>query len=610
MRRPQDLPRAAPALVALLAAVPACDGCHASKPYTPYTLSDPPRTSASATTTAAGGDPDAPAGAGGDGGPAFAAATAAPGDGKSWPLEGGASEAPAGFAFVDGLVFDADGDQKPDLVASARSPDGLRNQIRFAPGKIPDAGRVVATVPADVVLPGCTPAATLTRIGAGVVVFDLDPRCSARGRAHASRWIAVLRLVPREAPELGLEIRLGSPAEGETLAVAFDGRDRDGDGRGDVTATITLSGAPRPCPAGEARATIAFFDRPAGLSRNPSEPETSLKALAAGIVADGRRRTTAAHVATSAPAARRLYGLLCEEGGKPAITTSAGAVRCGDTRLAEDATMAEVEAALNLGDPFAAEAALARVEGRRKDSTRSWPGRSPRFAGKLVRATAAAPLVEPAPAFGPIAFNTSGDVLIRTQDRVIRVDRTSFEETPVDAAFKWPVRLEAPPDAPLWTLAGIEERCDAPTLIARFEAGGEPTEVPLPIPTPARCSGTEHVPAAFLGESPQGELVAVRGEVIAVPREAPPRPTLADALGLAPGAVPPLGAPRSLNGSVIALTTARGVLVATLKGQGRAAAAKVWTSPALDGASACVPNNAGDRIACVVKGAVAIYDAG
>jgi hypothetical protein len=69
------------------------------------------------------------------------------------------------------------------------------------------------------------------------------------------------------------------------------------------------------------------------------------------------------------------------------------------------------------------------------------------------------------------------------------------------------------------------------------------------------------------------------------------------------------GTGRSPDGTVIALTTSRGVLVAALKGQGRGAVAKLWTAPAADGASACVPNNAGDRIACVVKGAAAIYAA-
>jgi hypothetical protein len=60
---------------------------------------------------------------------------------------------------------------------------------------------------------------------------------------------------------------------------------------------------------------------------------------------------------------------------------------------------------------------------------------------------------------------------------------------------------------------------------------------------------------------------------------------------------------------VIALDTARGVLVAQIKGQGRGASAKLWTNPALDRAKACVPADGGARIACAVKDAVAIYDA-
>jgi hypothetical protein len=51
------------------------------------------------------------------------------------------------------------------------------------------------------------------------------------------------------------------------------------------------------------------------------------------------------------------------------------------------------------------------------------------------------------------------------------------------------------------------------------------------------------------------------------------------------------------------------VLVATLKGAGRAASAKLWPGPTGDGALACVPSDAADRIACVVNRKVAIYDA-
>ena len=604
MRRPRDL--LIPAT--LLAAASGCDSCHSSKPYTPYTLSDQP--SAGAWTGAA---PAGDAGSLADGGLPFApvAATAATGDGRRWSLEGASAEAPPGHVFAEGLVFDADGDGKPDLIAWARAPDGLRGEIWFAPGKDPANGRTLAALPGDLAAPGCAPSVALTRTGASIVVFDFDPRCGARARDRAARWIAVFRLGSGGPPELGLELRLGAPADGESLAVTVDGRDRDGDARGDFTATIALGGVPRPLLAGgSAAVALAYFDRPAGLSRDPSEPEASFKALAAGLLADGRKKTAAARVAPAAGVARRLHALLCEEAGKPVVTTSGGPVRCGDLHLVEDSTMAEVEAALNLGDPLAAVAALGRLESRRKDLDALVAKSIPSLPGRLIRATAAAPDPQPAPAFGPVAFNAGGDVLVRTKERVVRVDRTSFEEMPIDAALKWPSRLAWPAgDAPAWTLASIEERCGSPTLIARFEIGGESTEVPLPLLTPARCAGSPRVAVDLLGASTQGALLAVRGDVIAIPLEAPPRPVLAEALALAPAAAVELGAARSPDGSVVALATPRGVLVAALKGQGRRATAKLWTAPALDNATACVPNNTADRIACAVKGAVAIYDA-
>src|SRR5262249_51301530 len=116
-RAPGDLASVVPILATLLAALPGCNGCHGSKPYTPYSLTDPP---ASAHPDAGGGPVGGAGGA--DGGVAFVAVPGAPppGDGKSWPLEGGAASAPAGHVFAEGLVFDADGDGKPDLVAWSR----------------------------------------------------------------------------------------------------------------------------------------------------------------------------------------------------------------------------------------------------------------------------------------------------------------------------------------------------------------------------------------------------------------------------------------------------------------------------------------------------------
>jgi hypothetical protein len=594
-----------------LPALSACDGCHASKPYTPWKLSEAPDASAQVgVAPVVGGDAGVA-----DGGFTAVLATPAPGDGKSWPLGGGAVEPPAGHTFAEGLVGDVDGDGTPDLVAWARSPDGLRGEVWFASGKAPAAGRTVVALPGELAGPGCGPRASLARLGPGMIALDFDPRCPPHARERGARWIAVLRASSAGGPELGLELRIAAPAEGESIAVALDGRDRDGDGRGDLSATITLSGAPRPFPAGgSAAATLAYFDRPAGLSRDPSEPEASLRALGAGLVSEGRKRTTAPKVAAAALAARRLKALLCDE-GRQLVTTSAGPARCGDAKVVDDAAMAETEAALNLGDPLAAIAALGRVEGRRKDLEALVAKSVPSILGRLVRTTACAPDLSTGAAYGPIAFDKAGDLLVRTKDRILRVDRTSWEERPIDAALRWPTRLapparSAPPgDAPAWTLTAVEERCDAPTLVGRFETGGATVELPLPILTAARCVAGARIAVDLLGASSQGALFAVRGDVVAVPVEAPPRPVVADAFALAAGAAVELGAARSPEGGVVALTVPRGALVAKLKGTGRGASARLWTAPALDEAAACVPNDAADRIACAVKGAVAIYDA-
>jgi hypothetical protein len=144
--------------------------------------------------------------------------------------------------------------------------------------------------------------------------------------------------------------------------------------------------------------------------------------------------------------------------------------------------------------------------------------------------------------------------------------------------------------------------------VGRFQLGAESAEVPLPV-LEARCAAASHVRVDMLGTSTEGTLLAIRGELVAIPPEAPPKPVLAETLAAPKDASIELGAARSPNGGVVALPTSRGLLVATLKGEARAAAAKLWTTPALDGGTACVPNDTADRIACAVKGAVAIYDA-
>jgi hypothetical protein len=112
----------------------------------------------------------------------------------------------------------------------------------------------------------------------------------------------------------------------------------------------------------------------------------------------------------------------------------------------------------------------------------------------------------------------------------------------------------------------------------------------------------------MLGTTPQGALVAVRGEVVLVQMESPPKAALPEALASVPGAEEEPGAARSPDGSVVAIPVSRGVLVATLKGGGRGATAKIWTAPAEDKGIACVPANGGGRIACALPGGAAIYE--
>jgi hypothetical protein len=421
----------------------------------------------------------------------------------------------------------------------------------------------------------------------------------------------VLRLVDAAAPELGLELRLAAPAEGESLQVAVDTRDRDGDGRGDVLATITLTGAPRPLPSAgaQASAALAFFDRPAGLSRDPSEPEASFKALAAGLVADGRRKTTAARIPAAALALRRLHGLLCDEGGKAAISTSAGPVRCGDARPIEDAGMAEVEAALNLGEPVAALAGLARLEAmgvHRKDVDALMAKSIPTVTAKAVHKTTAAPAIESSPSFSPLAWDSSGDLLVHTVDRVVRMDHTAFAEAPIDAALTWPVRVASPAVvAPPWTILSVERRCDEATLMAHTDSG----EVALPIAVPSKCTASARVTTELLGATEQGALLAVGADLVTIPLVSPLKPVVPDSLAPAAGAAVELGAARSPNGTVIAVPTDHGVFVATVKSGARTAKGKLWSGPDLFGAYLCVPSNGGERLACVTGTTATIFEA-
>lgn len=631
--------RIAAPLALLAAALGGCDGCPGSKPYTPYTMTDQP-------------GPDGGRGAGGastadtdaaapDAGatPSFEPilGTSAPGDGKVWAIHPGVEvAAPAGRIFRVGLILDADGDGKQDLLAWAQAPDGLRGELLFASGAEPGSTRTVVALPSDVSARGCSAKTSIAQVGPRSAALDFALNCSASAKQPASRWVAVARFggagaTPPKPPELALEIRVGELAQGEDISVSIDTRDRDADGRDDIAAKLTLtgtfrpfSGAVGPFPTVPAvSASVAFLDRPAGLSRDPSEPEASLGAfvLEQDLLASAKKKDSAGRVSAAVHQIRRFRSLVCEESGRASVTTSAGPIPCGDPSSLADASIAETAAAFTLGDPARALAAVGRLDAlpnlgdARKREILKLLGRGAPFAKvDVVHRAAAVPAVSSGLGYSPLAFDAGGDLLVRTADGVTRIDRTSFAETPASMAA-WPDKLVAGSFA----LVRVEQRCDSPTLIAVFEdtegSAASRAESPLPLFAPVtarglpgygRCMPVANIPVTPVGWVPElGLVIGVGPDLVAVKKQ--PEATVVSLPKLplpAPldvGSVP-AGAARSPDGATIAVPTSRGLLVAPAGG-----AAKLWQGKEIDQASACVPSPGGARVACVGGGAALIY---
>ncbi|WP_438026288.1 hypothetical protein [Sorangium sp. So ce233] len=640
------------ALLPLLAAT-GCDGCPSSKPYTPYTLGSatpavsPPPLSGAAPGAADAG-PEAGAGEQDAAAPprfAVVPSVPAPAGGKQWPLEGGAVvAAPTGRTFEAGLLLDADGDGARDLVAWARSPDGLRGELLFAPAARPQALRTLAALPGDLAAQGCAPRVGLSQIGPSALTFDFTPQCGDQQRAAsagATRWIAVLRLPGAGAPpELALELRLRTPPPEEALSASLEVVDRDADGRDDLVVSVGLAGAlrpfsaphPSPAPKGaaaELRAPLVFLDRPAGLSRDAAQPGETLRGLAASLLRDARGKSTAPSVAAAAQRLRRLHAVLCADAaggsgasagrdaaraGEALVWTGVGPVRCGEPGLAAAIDHAEAVAASTRGAPLAAVAALDRggAEPRAKEDARLLAKLAPPATAAAVYRSAAAPQPAGPGAFGPLAFEASGALLVRTAQGVVRVDPAASTESAIDVP-PWPAAVHAGPAQ----LVAVERRCDAPTLLALFrsspDAVGE-MEVPLPLlraqgpraragaASPERCAGTEKLPFSPLAASESGFDIALGAALVSIDLRAA-APT-SSALSFPLTTPAPQGAPRSPDGATLAVPAAGGLLVATAGG-----AARLWSGGDLAQARACAPANGGARVACVVGAAAVIFEA-
>jgi hypothetical protein len=604
------LRRAVQTLAALagLALSSGCRGCHDDHPYVPYAIASAAHAdgadeagttpSEAGLATEAGADPFA-------GEPALVA----PPGLSAWEVDGVPVTAPDGQVFVLGLARDFDGDGKTDVFAIVRPADGndpgYLAYYRGASAGAPLLFDPPSTLAKD---PSCTAIDRLQAVGARGVLVELGEQCPVRPSGAPVRWLAVLS--GGATPAVRLAATLADPAGAPALSIDADGSDRDADGREDIALRVTLEGGGAPLePGPRVSATIAWLDRPAGLSRDAGATEASFATLASSATIRAARSKEAPAVPGFVTQVRTLWRATCAEGGAPRVVAVAGAgtIGCGVGHALEALGLASVRAYAVQGDPVRAALALDRAE--RAPATRtparvaeaqSWVTQlAPLTAARMVRAIAAIP-VEPKghePAWGALAFEPDGKLLVKTAAGVVREDPDQGDED-LAGGVDWKPAVTSPDGSLRWIEA--YDPCDGLPLRATFATGDDVRDVALPVPPPlaGRCSGSRGAPARAMpiAWGSRGLEAIVEGEPILI------APDLASASSLAAflDQAPTRGSPRSPDGRTFVVATDAGLMV---RGPTRA---RLLRARELDGTyadqRACVVSDDATHVACVHGG--------
>jgi len=598
--------------LALVFASAGCHGCHDGHPYVPYAIeSAPPALRLpDAGSPAAEVTPDA-------GRAAFAvepAAIAPPGASR-WSIDGVVLQAPDGQVIVSAVVRDFDGDGAKDAFAIVRAADANDpGELAYYRGLYhADALRVQSAFPPPALPrdPGCNPVDRLVAIGPRSVLVELGTtQCPVHAPSTPDRWVAVA--AGGEHPKVRLAVTIADPQGAALLSVDAETADRDADGLDDVALRITLEGGASPADRGpRVGAVFAWLDRPAGLSRDLAATESSFASLAATATARAARRKDAPEVPAFAAQVRALWRAACAESGSPRVTgVGMGAIACGVARSLESLGLAEARAYVTTGDPLRAALALDRIErpsashtSSRLPEAQKWIAQVAPVAGALaLRAVAAVPVVEGGrePAWGSLAFEPGGKLLVRTRAGVVRVDPDAGDEAAADGVADWKSAVMSPDGAMRWV--ETYDPCDGQALRAAFAptSGDDLHDIALPIAPQLgeRCVGSRGarprtLPIAW---GPAGIEAIVDGEPLLV------SPDLGHALPL--GALsdrpPSLGAPRSPDGTILVVSTVAGLLVRS------ATHSRLLRAPELDGTYAdqrdCAVSNGATHVACVHAG--------
>ncbi len=597
-------------VLACLCAV-GCHGCREDHPYVPYAIESgegeikaPPVQDA-----ALEGGAGAPDAAAFSGGPALLAPPAT----THWEVEGATLDAPAGTVFVSAIVADFDGDGTKDAFAIARPTDGNDPGVLVLYRGASHGPPATFTPPTGLARDaGCTPVDRLVLTGKRSVLAELGAACPAHPSGAPVRWVAV---VSAEASARVLVAATVSDPEGApTLGVDAEVSDRDGDGRDDVALRVTLEGGGPPLePGPKVSGVLAWLDRPAGLSRDSAATEASFASLASAAATKAVRSSEAPLVPGFVTQARALWRAACADGGAPRLVAAAGSAPmvCGAGRALEDLGLAEVRAYATLGDGLRAALALDRADKPPATTTRSrvkeaqkWITQvAPVVKAQSLRGIAAVPAAPTGkgPAWGSLAFEAGGKLLVRTRAGIVRVDPDQGDEASASDVGDWKETVGAPDGS--WKWIETYDPCDGLPIRAAFEpaSGDDLKEVALPVVAAigGRCVGSRGAPARAVPVAwGKGGLEAiVEGELVLVAPDLARVSTQATFLDQAVT----MGAPRSPDGRTYVVATSTGLVV-----RGPGGKSKVYRAAELDGTyddqRGCAVSSDGTRVACARAG--------
>jgi hypothetical protein len=592
-----------------------CSKCGSGHPYVPYSIGEGGVPTAEEDASATDTSPL-------DAGAFFAnvAAAVSPPNISEWTLDGVRLVAPVDSILDAAIVRDFDGDGVRDAFAIAHAAAGGGEEIVVfykgtTDGQVGKPSAIarplVDEMPCPIPVDGPRPVSTLAAVGPHAVLAQIASPCLK----DTSR---VLRVVSAERGNLRdrLDVEVKDPPGIDPLSFEADAVDRDGDGIDDVALRVTIGSGAAPFePAPPASAIVRWFDRPAGLSRDPQEPEASFHRLAATLAAK-TKSNVALTVPIGARQLRALYAAICQDAGTPRITASkwGHGISCGQSHALEEGGLAEARAFSSAG--YVLRAVVARDRAELAPATRTpkllsdadaaITTAAPVSSQATLRAVSAIPQIYRAkgPSWGALAFDDANKLLVRTLAGVVRMDPAQGDESAATDVATWPSEVLAPDG----TLRFIEaySPCDFISLRATFapvgaaEATNDVRDVAVPVEAPlgSTCATAHGNPAAVtpIAWGANGLEALIAHEPILFS----PDLKQASALAKFTTQIGPHGSPRSPDGQTIAVPTSLGIVVV------HGDRTRLYRAPELDGGYAelrdCTVSNDTLRVACVRGG--------